>query len=118
MYMRVYETLFLLFFRMHELIYKILYEWMYEILLLFHFFSSENARDFIFSFLKGRMNALDSICYVWMRIYETLFFYFCYESVCISASDSVHEISFVIYVWIRMHVQMYQTLWKCTYERN
>jgi len=26
MYMRVYETLFLLFFRMHELIYKILYE--------------------------------------------------------------------------------------------
>jgi len=34
-----------------------------------------------------------------------------------STSDYVHEISFIVYVWMRMHVQMYQTLWKCTYER-
>jgi len=60
----------------------------------FFIFLSENARDFIFfHFLKENvwMNAPDSICYVWMRIYETLFF-FCYESVCISAWDFIFHL--------------------------
>ena len=89
------------FFRMHELMYEILYVWMYEIILFF-IFLSENAWNFIFHFFKGEcMDECSRLFVMFEWEYTRLcFFVFLWEC---------------LYKCMRFHLS-FMFEWECMYK--